>query len=133
VKPFLDDELEHYFNFNDYQNTVPKPVTVPAVAPSAVPTSVAPVASSAAGGTTPVTPTAAVTPAAPAAKPTSQTKKDAYYKNLINIGLFVFIGILIIFLCDQITEIAINIGMKKTVYILEPYLARLEKLEANKI
>ena len=34
VKPFLDDELEHYFNFNDYQNTVPKPAVVaePAVA-----------------------------------------------------------------------------------------------------
>ena len=50
--------------------------------------------------------------------------KDAYYKNLVNIGLFIFIGILIIFLCDQITEIAINLGMKRTVSILEPYLTR---------
>lgn len=56
----------------------------------------------------------------------SSTKKDIFYKNLINIGLFALIGILIIFLCDQITEIAINIGMKKTVYILEPFLQELQ-------
>lgn len=49
-------------------------------------------------------------------------KKDLFYKNLVNIGLFVFIGVLIIFLCDQITEIAISIGMKRTVALLEPYL-----------
>lgn len=49
-------------------------------------------------------------------------QKDTFYKNLINIGLFVFIGILIIFLCDQITEIAINIGMKRTMMLLEPYM-----------
>jgi hypothetical protein len=56
----------------------------------------------------------------------SSTKKDIFYKNLINIGLFALIGILIIFLCDQITEIAINIGMKKTVFILEPFLQELQ-------
>lgn len=51
-----------------------------------------------------------------------QDAKNIYYKNLVNIGLFIFIGILIIFLCDQITEIAINLGMKKTVKILQPYI-----------
>jgi hypothetical protein len=56
----------------------------------------------------------------------SSSKKDVFYKNLINIGLFALIGILIIFLCDQITEIAINIGMKKTVFILEPFLQELQ-------
>lgn len=53
--------------------------------------------------------------------------KDVFYKNLINIGLFILVGILIIFLCDQITEIAISIGMKKTVQILEPYLYKSTK------
>lgn len=53
-------------------------------------------------------------------------KKDVFYKNLVNIGLFIFIGILIIFLCDQISEIAINLGMKKTVKILEPYLIKIQ-------
>ena len=51
-------------------------------------------------------------------------EKETFYKNLVNIGLFVFIGILIIFLCEQITEIAINIGMKKTIMILEPYMKK---------
>lgn len=51
-------------------------------------------------------------------------KKDTFYKNLVNIGLFIFIGILIIFLCEQITEIAINIGMKRTLTILEPYIQK---------
>lgn len=49
---------------------------------------------------------------------------DIFFKNFINIGLFIFIGILIIFLCEQITEIAIAIGMKRTVSILEPYLRK---------
>jgi hypothetical protein len=52
-------------------------------------------------------------------------KKDIFYKNLINIGIFIFIGVLIIFLCDQITEIAVNIGMRKTVLILQPYLKKM--------
>lgn len=125
VKPFLDDELEHYFNFNEYQNTATKSQPDTSNSAPAMPATVA----------TPVMPPAvtssATTPVAAIAPSTSKQSltKDAYYKNLINIGLFVFIGILIIFLCDQITEIAVNIGMKKTVYILEPYLARLEKLQ----
>jgi hypothetical protein len=66
-------------------------------------------------------------------------KKDTFYKNLVNIGLFIFIGILIIFLCEQITEIAINIGMKRTLAILEPYIQKPKNVkfstlkDANKI
>ena len=56
-------------------------------------------------------------------------KKDQYYKNLINIGLFTFIGIVIILLCDQIAEIAINIGMKKTMQLLEPYLEKIHNAQ----
>jgi|DEB0MinimDraft_4_1074332.scaffolds.fasta_scaffold10133_5 hypothetical protein len=51
-----------------------------------------------------------------------QTPKDIFYANLINIGLFMLVGFLIIFICDQITEIAISLGMRKTIHILEPYL-----------
>lgn len=56
-------------------------------------------------------------------------KKDTFYKNLVNIGLFIFIGILIIFLCEQITEIAINIGMKRTLMILEPYMQKSKSVK----
>ena len=50
------------------------------------------------------------------------------YNNYINIGLFIFIGIAIILLCDQISEISINIGMRKTAKILEPILIKLQEL-----
>ncbi len=64
-------------------------------------------------------------------KDTKDTKKEQFYKNMINIGLFVFIGILIIFLCDQITEISINIGMKKTMTLMETYLQEIRAKKDN--
>ena len=57
----------------------------------------------------------------------TNNKKDIFYKNIINIGLFIFIGILIIFICEQISEIAINIGMRRTFLLLEPYLEKIQK------
>lgn len=112
VKPFYDEELEKYLNVNDFQETQPyypqtfsdennmtnfkqvkeKPVIAKEIQSDII-----------------------------RPKNTDYTK-DIFYKNLINIGLFILIGIMIIFLCDQITEIAINIGMKKTFELLEPYL-----------
>ena len=134
VKPFLDDELEQYLDYSSVASPQPVPKQLeqlqqqlaaqqqPATQPA--PTAVTP----------PVTPatTPPATNPAPAQQESKQSKNDIFYKNLINIALFVFIGILIIFLCDQITEIAVNIGMKKTVAILEPYIARLEKLEKSR-
>lgn len=61
-------------------------------------------------------------------KPTST--KSVFYSNLINICLFIFIGVAIILLCDQIAELAIQIGMKRAINILEPYL---EKTQGNSI
>jgi len=58
---------------------------------------------------------------------TSTTRKcneNVFYNNVVNLGLFVFIGIIIILLCDQITEIAIQIGMKRTMTMLQPYLQK---------
>ena len=112
VKPFYDEELEKYLNVNDFQETQPyypqtfsdennmtnfKPVKEKPVINKEIQNDI-------------------IRP-----KNTDNTK-DIFYKNLINIGLFILIGIMIIFLCDQITEIAINIGMKKTFELLEPYL-----------
>jgi hypothetical protein len=54
--------------------------------------------------------------------------KNKLYSTYINIGLFIFIGIAIILLCDQIAEIAINIGMRKTARLLEPYLNKLQDI-----
>jgi hypothetical protein len=129
VKPFLDDELEQYLDYSSV--ATPAPVTAQAVPSAVQPAPAVPPKEQPA----PVTPAQAKPETVAPAKASSSAeldKKDLFYKNLINIGLFVFIGILIIFLCDQITEIAVNIGMKKTVSILEPYIARLEKLEKDR-
>lgn len=38
--------------------------------------------------------------------------------------LFVFIGLLIIFLCDQLLRLGIMLGMRRTVQLLEPFLEK---------
>lgn len=60
------------------------------------------------------------------------SKKDPinnFYKNIINIGLFILIGIFIIFLLDLLTELALHKGMKQTVEILIPLLEELKNLK----
>ena len=44
------------------------------------------------------------------------------YKAIFNISILLLIGIAIILLCDQIVELSIQIGMKRVVNILEPFL-----------
>lgn len=53
------------------------------------------------------------------------------YSIFLNIALFIFIGIVIILLCDQITELAINIGMKRATEILEPYLNKQNNIQSE--
>jgi len=72
------------------------------------------------------------TPAASAASPTvpvsakdakAATPADNYiYNAIFNISILLVIGIAIILLCDQIVELSINIGMKRTINILEPFI-----------
>lgn len=52
---------------------------------------------------------------------------NIFYKNLINIGLFILIGIFIIFLLDLLTDLAFHKGMKETVNILIPLIEELKK------
>ncbi len=134
VKPFLDEDLEQYLNFDEMPKPVPKKVEPQQQQPHTAVVVQQP------------QPQAQQQPqpqaqqqaqqqqqaeqhqiVAVSTKPEVISEKDMFYRNLINIALFVFIGILILFLCDQITEIAINIGMKKTVAILEPYLERYKR------
>jgi hypothetical protein len=118
IQPFYDEELEQYLNYKEFQQMKEGPLNQPIISKPVEPI---------------ITTTEVSTSIpAPIQQPVYQThiqhqeyiseKKDMFYKNLINIGLFIFIGILIIFLCDQITEIAISLGMKRTVQLLEPYL-----------
>jgi hypothetical protein len=71
------------------------------------------------------TPTPAVAPVAPAVAPapTKAASADNYiYNAIFNISILLIIGIAIILLCDQIVELSINIGMKRTIHILEPFI-----------
>lgn len=123
IQPFYDEELEQYLNYKEFQQmkegplnqqaTLSPPVQVPVHHVQSVATSI-PVQVQQQQQPQPVY-------SIPPREHISE-KKDMFYKNLVNIGLFIFIGVLIIFLCDQITEIAISLGMKRTVQLLEPYL-----------
>jgi hypothetical protein len=57
-------------------------------------------------------------------KQRKQEKSDTtyIYNAIFNISILLIIGIAIILLCDQIVELAIQIGMKRAVNILEPLI-----------
>ena len=109
VQPYYDEELEQYLNYKELEKpierpiekpierSIERPVERPIERPIEIPNVV---------------------------KEDNKWSNDTFYKNMINIGLFIFIGVLIIFLCDQITEIAISLGMKRTVSVLEEYLRK---------
>jgi hypothetical protein len=74
--------------------------------------------------TPPVPPVPPVTPTSPE-KPEKEEKPDKtnyIYNAIFNISILLIIGIAIILLCDQMVELAIHIGMKRVVNILEPFL-----------
>jgi hypothetical protein len=61
------------------------------------------------------------------AKQDTSTKKETngnnyIYNAIFNISILLIIGIAIILLCDQIVELSIQIGMKRVVNILEPFI-----------
>jgi hypothetical protein len=105
IQPYYDEELEQYLNYKDLELVKETPV-------NKIPET----------DVIPYKPLVSEKMHPSFAQPIYTDKKDMFYKNLVNIGLFIFIGTLIIFLCDQITEIAISLGMKRTVKLLEPYL-----------
>jgi hypothetical protein len=71
----------------------------------------------------PSQPTPVATPTPPQEKSEKSGFSDNYiYNAIFNIAILLIIGIAIILLCDQMVELAIQIGMKRAVYILEPYI-----------
>jgi hypothetical protein len=129
VKPFLDEDLEQYLNVDDMPRPTVKKVEQVLHAAEVPQEAKQEIKEEKSSQPSPSSQPSIASPPHLNAVPVQQvaSDKDIFYKNLINIALFVFIGILVLFLCDQITEIAINIGMKKTVAILEPYLERYKR------
>jgi hypothetical protein len=98
---------------------------------SSIPDPVLPTNNTGPGGfktPTPPVPTPPATPPATATPPEKPEKEDKpdktnyIYNAIFNISILLIIGIAIILLCDQMVELAIHIGMKRVVNILEPFL-----------
>lgn len=69
-------------------------------------------------------------PVTAAASPVERTeeipKRASSWSQVWDIVIFIFAGIVIMFLCDQIFKLAMLIGMKRTVAMMEPYLLQHE-------
>ena len=71
----------------------------------------------------PPVPTPTPAPTETKDKSDKSDKSDNYiYNAIFNISILLIIGIAIILLCDQMVELSIQIGMKRAVYILEPFI-----------
>ena len=55
------------------------------------------------------------------------------YNAIFNISILLIIGIAIILLCDQIVELSIQIGMKRVVNILEPFIKTHSQELVNRV
>ena len=74
-----------------------------------------------AGFKTPEKPVPIPLPVAPVV-PLAKNESNYIYNAIFNISILLIIGIAIILLCDQIVELSIHIGMKRTINILEPFI-----------
>lgn len=57
-----------------------------------------------------------------AEKPVERSANNYIYNAIFNISILLIVGIAIIILCDQMVELSIQIGMKRVVNILEPFI-----------
>lgn len=107
VNGYYDEELEQYLQTKDSKQpallTQPTPITAPVPTPQK--TVEEPIISHPLVDTTPRT-----------------IISDEAWQSFWDIFLFVFAGILIMFLCEQLFKLAMMIGMKRTIVMLEPYL-----------
>jgi hypothetical protein len=58
----------------------------------------------------------------PIEKPSKSSDNNYIYNAIFNISILLIIGIAVILLCDQMVELSIQIGMKRVVNILEPFI-----------
>jgi len=69
-------------------------------------------------------------PPAPRARTSAASSAPAdSWQGIWEILLFVIAGILVIFLCEQLFKLAVMVGMRQTMDLLEPYLDKLTALK----
>ena len=62
-------------------------------------------------------------------KPTPKNKETSRWQYVVDLVLFIVAGVLIIMLCEMLFKIAVTIGMRDTIHMIEPYLAELQDLK----
>jgi hypothetical protein len=67
----------------------------------------------------------------PQEKPSKSSDNNYIYNAIFNISILLIIGIAVILLCDQMVELSIQIGMKRVVNILEPFIKASAANAAN--
>lgn len=130
VSGYVDDDLEQYLQTKDMKAA---PVIAPLPKRDLKAEPYDPEASPFAkaldyfkGQVTPA-PIQAPTPTpTPAPAPAHGPAPANTWSQLWDIVIFIFAGIVIMFLCDQIFKLAMLIGMKRTVSMMEPYLLQHE-------
>jgi hypothetical protein len=72
--------------------------------------------------TTPATPETSTQLVVIPAKTDKDKSENYLYNAIFNISILLIIGIAIILLCDLMVELSIQIGMKRAIYILDPFI-----------
>jgi len=110
------------------RNSISDPVMPPAnTGPGGFKSPIAPTTPTPATST-PVTPTTSTTPETSTqlvvipAKTDKDKSENYLYNAIFNISILLIIGIAIILLCDLMVELSIQIGMKRAIYILDPFI-----------
>lgn len=81
-----------------------------------------PIATSTTAQSPPATPATSTQLVVIPAKTEKDKSENYLYNAIFNISILLIIGIAIILLCDLMVELSIQIGMKRAIYILEPFI-----------
>lgn len=128
VAGYYDEDLEQYLQTKDMkaapQITVPKrdPATQDAVPYDPQTSPFAKALDVFKGQMTPAATPPASSPVIPPLLPSFTNKDRRSWSGMWDLAVFIIAGILILFLCEQLFKMAMLIGMKRTVDILEPFL-----------
>ena len=59
----------------------------------------------------------------------TKNKETSKWQYVMDLILFIAAGVLVIMLCEMLFKIALTIGMRDTINVIEPYLAELQELK----
>jgi len=105
------------------RNSISDPVMPPAnTGPGGFKSPIATATTAQSPTTTPTTPETSTQLVVIPAKTDKDKSENYLYNAIFNISILLIIGIAIILLCDLMVELSIQIGMKRAIYILDPFI-----------